>query len=197
MLEQRWFSGVHTDIGGGGPDPRQSNHTLTWMIDKARDAGLSFDDAYLRDNVHDAVDGSLQNSMVHIFKLRPFYRRPIGEGVPVAEATYLGGASNENVDAAVIERNLSDPKYLPPNLVAYYRAHPDALQEEATRARRCRPEETCLQLDSCITHHPEALEGSKHYGVRLVAALKEAFRVVAFLGGASGAQATLSRDAAL
>ncbi len=129
VLEQRWFSGVHTDIGGGGSDLRQSNHTLTWMIDKARDAGLSFDDAYLQANVHDATDGSLQNSMVHIFKLRPFYRRPIGEGVPVAEATYLGGASHENVDAAVIERNLRDRKYLPPNLVAYYRAHAEALRE--------------------------------------------------------------------
>jgi uncharacterized protein (DUF2235 family) len=127
VLEQRWFSGVHTDVGGGAADPRQPEHTLTWMIDKARAAGLSFDAAYLQANVHDSIDGRLNSSVGYIFKLRPFYRRPIGEGVPVAEATYLAGASNEDVDPAVIDRNLKDPKYLPPNLVAYYRAHPDVL----------------------------------------------------------------------
>ncbi|KAL4739954.1 hypothetical protein BDV11DRAFT_186494 [Aspergillus similis] len=29
---QVWFSGAHTDIGGGGADPRLSNIALAWMI---------------------------------------------------------------------------------------------------------------------------------------------------------------------
>ncbi|XRM42701.1 hypothetical protein ABZX51_005912 [Aspergillus tubingensis] len=31
-LLQVWFSGVHTDAGGGGQDPRLANITLAWMI---------------------------------------------------------------------------------------------------------------------------------------------------------------------
>ncbi len=39
-LEQVWFAGVHSDIGGGYPDDGQSYVTLQWMIDEAAKAGL-------------------------------------------------------------------------------------------------------------------------------------------------------------
>ncbi|AGA27892.1 DUF2235 domain-containing protein [Singulisphaera acidiphila] len=40
-LEQRWFAGAHSDIGGGYPDRRLSDLTLRWMQDRAMDAGLA------------------------------------------------------------------------------------------------------------------------------------------------------------
>ncbi|WP_084506759.1 DUF2235 domain-containing protein [Nocardia violaceofusca] len=43
-VQQVWFQGVHTDIGGGYADSRLSDITLRWMVDQARGAGLSFDD---------------------------------------------------------------------------------------------------------------------------------------------------------
>ncbi|NKY44120.1 DUF2235 domain-containing protein [Nocardia cerradoensis] len=43
-VQQVWFEGVHTDIGGGYADSRLSDITLRWMVDQARRAGLSFDD---------------------------------------------------------------------------------------------------------------------------------------------------------
>ncbi|EAW12352.1 T6SS phospholipase effector Tle1-like catalytic domain-containing protein [Aspergillus clavatus NRRL 1] len=50
---QVWFSGVHTDIGGGGggDEPRLSNITLAWMIAQCmKNDQLSFDiDEYLFD----------------------------------------------------------------------------------------------------------------------------------------------------
>jgi len=47
-LLQVWFSGVHTDVGGGADDPRLSNITLAWMIAQCtKHNQLSFDYDYL------------------------------------------------------------------------------------------------------------------------------------------------------
>jgi uncharacterized protein (DUF2235 family) len=42
-LEQVWFAGVHSDVGGGYADPSLSEIPLLWMVDKARGCGLEFD----------------------------------------------------------------------------------------------------------------------------------------------------------
>lgn len=48
-LEQVWFSGVHSDIGGSYPDDPDgtalSDLTLGWMMDKAAALGMEFDPA--------------------------------------------------------------------------------------------------------------------------------------------------------
>ncbi len=41
-LEQVWFAGVHSEIGGGTSDPSLSDIPFLWMADKAREQGLSF-----------------------------------------------------------------------------------------------------------------------------------------------------------
>jgi uncharacterized protein (DUF2235 family) len=40
VLEQRWFPGAHSDVGGGYPDRRLSDLALRWMPDRAAEAGL-------------------------------------------------------------------------------------------------------------------------------------------------------------
>jgi uncharacterized protein (DUF2235 family) len=49
---QVWFSGVHTDVGGGDENPRLSNITLAWMIAQCmKHRQLSFDiEEYLFDD---------------------------------------------------------------------------------------------------------------------------------------------------
>lgn len=47
-LEQVWFTGVHSDVGGGEPDtvdgtPALSHIPLSWMMSKAAALGLEFD----------------------------------------------------------------------------------------------------------------------------------------------------------
>jgi uncharacterized protein (DUF2235 family) len=47
-VEQVWFTGVHSDVGGGEPDDTPgvnalSDITLSWMMDKASALGLKFD----------------------------------------------------------------------------------------------------------------------------------------------------------
>lgn len=41
-IEQVWFSGVHSNVGGGYPKQGLSLVTLYWMMHKAKDAGLYF-----------------------------------------------------------------------------------------------------------------------------------------------------------
>lgn len=39
-IEQVWYAGVHSDIGGSYSEPGLSNITLKWMLEKARATGL-------------------------------------------------------------------------------------------------------------------------------------------------------------
>jgi uncharacterized protein (DUF2235 family) len=43
ILEQVWFAGVHSDVGGGYPETGLSDIALSWMMRKAKSRGLQFD----------------------------------------------------------------------------------------------------------------------------------------------------------
>lgn len=43
QVDEVWFSGCHTNVGGGYVDPNLSNIALFWMLQSARDAGLPLD----------------------------------------------------------------------------------------------------------------------------------------------------------
>ena len=42
-LEQVWFAGVHSEVGGGSASPALSDIALMWMIDRAQQCGLVLD----------------------------------------------------------------------------------------------------------------------------------------------------------
>ena len=42
-LEQVWFAGVHSDVGGGYSDPALAEIPLLWMVERARGCGLAFE----------------------------------------------------------------------------------------------------------------------------------------------------------
>jgi uncharacterized protein (DUF2235 family) len=48
-LEQRWFSGVHSNVGGGYADSGLSDIALAWLFKKAWEKGLSLDKKFLND----------------------------------------------------------------------------------------------------------------------------------------------------
>ena len=50
-LEQRWFAGVHTDVGGGYPTFTLSNTPLRWILEGAQHAGLGLDWDFLANYV--------------------------------------------------------------------------------------------------------------------------------------------------
>ena len=76
-VEQVWFPGVHTDVGGGGKDCGLSDYALLFMWQRARRAGM------LLDRKHDPVlrntkDCPLGDSMTTLYRLLRPYRRRIG-----------------------------------------------------------------------------------------------------------------------
>jgi uncharacterized protein (DUF2235 family) len=98
-LEQVWFAGAHTDVGGGSPDPSISEIPLLWMADRAAAAGLDFDSAYFsgrrppEDDLQDereegrylqpSATGKIHPSRTGFYELiRRYRRKPGSERVP-------------------------------------------------------------------------------------------------------------------
>jgi uncharacterized protein (DUF2235 family) len=69
VLEQRWFAGVHSNVGGGYPDAGLSDIALKWLFSKAEDIGLRMDQQFKE--TPDNYKGELYNSRSGFYKLLP------------------------------------------------------------------------------------------------------------------------------
>ena len=105
IMEQRWFVGAHTNIGGGYDNDGLANIPLHWMKDKAKSIGLEFDEDYLKyfkpwkgDELRDSF-----STMYKILQLTKPYNRKIG----------MTAHGNEQVDESALER-LNDTEQDPP-----------------------------------------------------------------------------------
>jgi uncharacterized protein (DUF2235 family) len=114
-IEQRWFIGSHSDIGGGNdcdgagrrPDPLPEL-SLAWLQRKAIAAGLACDALLMPEA--DADTGVPRNSYAEFMgglykEFKPPFDRTLGTGV------------NETIDDSVWQRWLADPSYRSPSLV--------------------------------------------------------------------------------
>ena len=131
-VEQVWFAGVHSDVGGGYLEHELGDITLLWMVDRARDCGLAFDaDAFASRPPGDAVPsntdsneaqnlgmstivnpdpfGQLHASRKGVYRLIPPFVRRLGVTDPAHE--YAASSADE--------RHEQMPAYSPPSLVAY------------------------------------------------------------------------------
>lgn len=101
-LEQVWFAGVHSDVGGSYPEAGLSNITLQWMFRHALDKGLLLKPGTL-DNPNFQPDPSdtLHESRVAGWRMFPPLYRPI----PV----------RARLHATVLDR-MSEAAYYPRNL---------------------------------------------------------------------------------
>ncbi len=77
LLEQVWFRGVHSNIGGGYPDEGLSDIALQWMVEKAVSSGLAFEKTYLEKNINPDGKGKLYDSFVFPFSWQGAYKRPM------------------------------------------------------------------------------------------------------------------------
>ncbi len=128
-VEQVWFSGDHSDVGGGHATSELADITLLWMVDRARSCGLGFrEDAYRRpadggprtyDGTTFPVDpdplGPLHDSRTSFFRLLRPYERPIGAGDVDSESV---------ASSAVTRRTDGRARYAPRPLVAYLHGRP-------------------------------------------------------------------------
>jgi uncharacterized protein (DUF2235 family) len=128
-LEQVWFAGVHSDVGGGYPEGGLADVALTWMVSRAESCGLEFrPDAFLpvappgaRDDVI-VVDpdprGKLHESRTGLYLLTPPLHRPIGKKEQ----------GHEFASSSVVERHDQDATYRPEGLVEYLKGPHEAMQ---------------------------------------------------------------------
>jgi uncharacterized protein (DUF2235 family) len=78
-IEQVWFSGAHSDVGGGYPECGLSDITLDWMVGKARGAGLIFDDAAIKAHaLHPNPLVEIHNSKTGLYRVTAGIDRGIG-----------------------------------------------------------------------------------------------------------------------
>lgn len=109
ILEQMWFVGVHSDVGGGYPVSALSDFSLQWMLEKAQSCNLSFNHIKPLDD----PKGLKHESMNCLYSLAGILHRPIGLKIPGM------GATNEQLHPSVLERYKKDTSYRPINLVRY------------------------------------------------------------------------------
>ena len=114
-IEQRWFIGSHSDVGGGNdcdgagrkPDPLP-DLALAWLQRKAIDAGMAC--SKLLVPAVDADSGVPRNSYAEFMSgLYKEFKSPIDR--------LLGTGVNEKVDDSVWQRWLADASYRSPSLV--------------------------------------------------------------------------------
>lgn len=142
-VEQVWFAGVHSNVGGGYPDCGLSDTTLWWMAGKARAAGLELAQRSLREATDDdACEGRLYDSFSRVYRLQGSFVRPIGTPPVTVDGRTL--RTHEDVHSSTVERHrrLTAPPtgpYAPANLVAHLtRATPQQRSggHESTPSRR-------------------------------------------------------------
>jgi uncharacterized protein (DUF2235 family) len=140
-VEQVWFSGDHSDVGGGHKEAELADIALLWMVDRARSCGLAFrEDAYawpdeggpeVFDGRTFPVDpdpaGTLHDSRTSAYKLLPAVRRRIGGKDPGSESA---------ASSAVRRHEDRRARYAPPELVRYLRGDRTITVVPTTGARQ-------------------------------------------------------------
>lgn len=139
-FEQKWFSGVHSNIGGGYNNDGLANISLAWIVEKSMQFGLSFDQPFLR-FYRPYYQDKLYESKDTFYKLRDFVLRRNG-------VRRIGGKQvlkdNSQIHYSVLIRLLSDASekklrsderkyprlepYEPENLISFLKEQTDPLQ---------------------------------------------------------------------
>lgn len=122
-VEQVWFSGVHSDVGGGYAEHGLSDVAFRWMMQRAQEAGLEFDGTYVAAQISPDYAAPLHVSRKGVYRLVPPLVRPIGKDTSRREAA----------DVAALRRLANDALgYDAPNLARYLRTRTAHVAEADT-----------------------------------------------------------------
>jgi uncharacterized protein (DUF2235 family) len=140
-LEQRWFAGVHSNVGGGYVDDGLANLAFTWMLGEATSHGLAVDVPFTKKYNGYAQDRLYRSESI-FFRGFDAARRRAGRG----ERSLVGqpATANLKLDRSVLWRICTDPKknkktrpgelvhpdfgdkpYRPDNVLRFLAAQPD------------------------------------------------------------------------
>lgn len=81
-----WFSGSHSDVGGGCVGMDLSDVALAWMIDRAARHGLRFKKSYIEQHVNPKVPGRVHDCFTGLWKSYGRFDRPITDTCSVHES---------------------------------------------------------------------------------------------------------------
>jgi len=119
-LEQVWFAGVHTEVGGGSADASLSDIALLWMVQRAKDCGLLLNPDQLEIGASDGVGelvapnyaAEIVDSRKGVYEaLRPYHRL---KELPV------DGAPGQSIASSSARRfGEGIDRYSPPGLQNY------------------------------------------------------------------------------
>ncbi len=129
MVEQRWFSGAHSNVGGGYPYDLLEQRPLAWLQQKAESCGLAFrsrvvvtGEEDLRMPIRDSY-AEFFSGVWRILRILPFGRRYVRwvRSDPVQKKTGAVQTVNERIDLSVFRRCQLDAAYRPASLVEWSR----------------------------------------------------------------------------
>ncbi len=116
-LEQAWFAGVHSNIGGGYADAGLSDIAFLWMVDRVKSmCKLEFNDDYVKQIARPLPLGRLQDSMTEGYKLLGEFERQIDEA---REANAARGVHTWEYVHEDVKPRMQDTNYIAPNLRKY------------------------------------------------------------------------------
>lgn len=123
QIEQRWFIGAHSDVGGGYQDDALDRLPMAWLQNKASTYGLQFKQPVALKG--DEIDRQPTDSFAQflhgayrLIRLNKRFFRPVGRDPQRVK----GGTSksiNEVIDASVFERWHKRSGYRPVNLIKW------------------------------------------------------------------------------
>ena len=87
VIEQVWFAGVHSDVGGSYEERHLSDIAFAWMMDKASNCDLKFKSDW-RDILIQEATGKIHNSRKGFWKLWRPVERDISEGSKIHQSVF-------------------------------------------------------------------------------------------------------------
>ena len=131
-MEQRWFAGVHSNVGGGYVNDGVANVAFRWILEGATAQGLEIDPDYVK-HFRPYVQDSLYESASLLYRALDFIRFRSGRGKRRLDA--YAPAANLALDPSVIRRMQaktvlgSDDQptapYRPENVMVFLAGQPD------------------------------------------------------------------------
>jgi uncharacterized protein (DUF2235 family) len=150
-VEQVWFPGAHSDVGGGYPEKGLGDLPLAWMVARAAARGLAFQKRFLDERLRPDPLAPAHESMTRAWRLvgrlpgaaaavRPIGPRQRAEAAAASQVRRggdgraLAAAGREMLHGSVLRRAqeervpcipVGEQRYAPPNAVADGRPRPD------------------------------------------------------------------------
>jgi uncharacterized protein (DUF2235 family) len=117
-LEQAWFAGVHSNVGGGYRWDGLANEALHWIAAHAMAQGLALDKDYLS-HFEPHFESDLNDSMTAMYRAVGQLIRPVGQHIADGEFVHRSALLRKERGGSIAGANRDRVPYVPPNLANF------------------------------------------------------------------------------